>query len=71
MFKLLPEDLEQRLPPIPGGRLAYRLHEAAAITGVSASTLRRLAERGELRLVKAGRSTLVPATELRRLCGLS
>lgn len=68
---LLPDDLAPRLPPIPGGRLAYRLAEAAAITGLSVSTLRRMAARGELRLIKAGRLTLIPATDLRRICGLT
>lgn len=50
-------------------RAAYPLMEAAHLLGVSRGTLYNLADRGELRLIKLGRRTLVPADEIRRLVG--
>lgn len=49
-------------------RLAYPLTEAQALLGgISRGTLYNMRDRGEIRLVKLGRRTLVPADELRRL----
>ena len=50
------------LPP-----LALPLARAVAWSGLSRSTLYRLAAQGRVRLVKAGRSTLVDAHSIRTL----
>jgi len=48
-------------------RAALTMQEAAAALGVSRSHLYGLADRGELRLIRLGRRTLVPVSELDRL----
>ncbi len=49
-------------------RAAYPLDEAGRLLGgISRGTFYNLAARGEIRLVKLGRRTLVPADEIRRL----
>jgi excisionase family DNA binding protein len=49
-------------------RAAYPLTEAQALLGgISRGTLYNMRDRGEIRLVKLGRRTLVPADEIRRL----
>jgi excisionase family DNA binding protein len=50
-------------------RLSYSLTEAAAATGISLATLHRKIASGELKGVKVGRRRVIPADELRRLCG--
>ena len=52
-------------------RLAYRVAEAAATLGVCKAHIYNLITRGELRAVKIGNSTRIPASELLRLCGES
>ena len=49
-------------------RAAYPLEEARQLLGgVTRQHLYNLADRGEIRLVKLGRRTLVPASEIERL----
>jgi excisionase family DNA binding protein len=49
-------------------RRAYPLEEARQLLGgISRGTLYNMRDRGELRLIKLGRRTLVPADEIRRL----
>lgn len=52
---------------VPPRRAAYSMQEAADLLGVSRSHVYNLAERGQLRLVRIGRRTVVPATEIDRL----
>lgn len=47
--------------------LAVTLKDAAAMLGLSEKTLRRLADRGQIRLIKVGRRTLVPYQDLSAL----
>jgi|HigsolmetaAR202D_1030399.scaffolds.fasta_scaffold04796_10 excisionase family DNA binding protein len=53
--------------PAPPRRAAYPMQEAAELLGVSRSHVYALAERGQLRLVRIGRRTVVPASEIARL----
>lgn len=49
-------------------RAAYTLNEAGRLLGgISRGHLYNMHDRGELRFVKLGRRTLVPADEIRRL----
>ncbi len=48
-------------------RAAYRVNEFASTLGVSRAHVYNLISRGEIRAVKIGNSTRVPATELQRL----
>jgi len=48
-------------------RLAVKISEAASLLGVSTSTVRRLIERGELKVVRCLRHPLIPLSELARL----
>lgn len=50
-------------------RLAYTPQEAADELRVCRATIYNLIARGELRVVKLGRATRIPADELRRLMG--
>lgn len=53
-------------------RAAYPLDEAGRLLGgISRGTFYNMRDRGEIRLVKLGRRTLVPASEIRRLAGES
>jgi hypothetical protein len=47
-------------------RLAYTMHETAAILGVSYITIHRLLKRGLLRSSTALRHKLIPAVEIER-----
>lgn len=47
-------------------RLAYSAKDAAAALGISASTLQRLIESGEIHAVRVTRRVLVPVAELTR-----
>ena len=58
---------QKELPQIP--RLTYRLSEAALMCGISEYTLKRMADRKELLLVRIGQRDYVPAHELRRITG--
>ncbi|WP_206664492.1 helix-turn-helix domain-containing protein [Dankookia rubra] len=49
--------------------LSYGINDAAAVSGLSRSTLYRHATAGRLRLVKVGGRTLVCAASLRVLLG--
>lgn len=51
----------------PPRRVAYPIPEAAALLGMSRSGIYQLIDRGELRRVKIGRRSLIPASELDRL----
>lgn len=48
-------------------RAAYPLDEAATLFGITRQHIYALAKRGEIRLVRLGRRTLVPASEIRRI----
>ncbi len=50
-----------------GSSFTMTLSNAAAISGLSVSTLRRHAAKGSLRLIKLGGRTLVDTASLRRL----
>ena len=50
----------------PAQRLAFTREEAAALIGVTASTIDRLTKRGQLRPSRATRRPLYPLEELRR-----
>jgi excisionase family DNA binding protein len=53
-------------------RAAYPLEEARQLLGgIARQTIYAMRDRGEIRLVKLGRRTLVPASEIRRLSGES
>jgi excisionase family DNA binding protein len=45
-------------------KLAYRVDEAAQVTGLSKATLYRLVERGELHTIKVGARTLIRRAEI-------
>ena len=50
-------------------RRAYRPAEVAEATGTTRAFVYLLIQRGELRTVKLGRCTLIPASELDRILG--
>lgn len=54
------------IPP----RLAYRVPEAAQALGLCRASIYNMITRGEIRTVKIGRSTLIPAAELERVVAL-
>ena len=47
-------------------RRAFKIHDVAAILGVSPSSVRRLVKRGELRPCRSLRHVLIPAAEVER-----
>ena len=51
--------------PVP--RTAYTVDEAAASLGICRASIYNMIARGELRAVKIGRSTRIPAAELDRI----
>ena len=51
-------------------QLAYSIDQAAAATTLSRRMIYRLISNGKLRTVQLGARRLVPAPELRRLCGI-
>jgi len=59
-----------RRAPLPDA-LAFTLRDAAALCGLSPSTLRRRAREGRLRLFRVGGRTLVDGASLRRLLGIA
>lgn len=55
------------LSPTNHAPMAYRVDEAAENLGLCRATIYNLIARGELRAVKIGRATRIPASELERL----
>lgn len=53
--------------PLTRDAITYSLTDAARLSGLSPSTIRRRAADGALRLVRVGRRTLVCGDSLRRL----
>ena len=49
-------------------RLTYSIREATQVTGLSPSTLRRMAEAETVRSVRVGKLYLIPVAELERIC---
>ncbi len=62
------QDQHRRAAPEP---LAYTLQQAAAASGLSVDTLRRREKEGLLRFHRVGGRTLIPASSLRALLGVS
>lgn len=52
-------------------RLAFRLADVPAVVGLSLSHLRLMISRGEIRAVRHGKATLIPAAEVARLAGVA
>jgi excisionase family DNA binding protein len=48
---------------------AWRLNDALLQLGISRATLYKMANKGEIRLVRIGGRTLLPDAEIRRLIG--
>jgi excisionase family DNA binding protein len=53
------------------GKLLYSLVEASQLASISLGMMRKLARKGQLEVVRIGRSVRVPKRELLRLCGVS
>ncbi|MBV9549815.1 MAG: helix-turn-helix domain-containing protein [Alphaproteobacteria bacterium] len=51
---------------LPDWKLAYRLDEAAAATGIGRSTLYRRARQGKLKMKRDGGNTVILREELKR-----
>lgn len=49
------------------GKLAYRIDEACRAIGIGRTSLYKLVETGELKLIRIAGRSLVPASELERL----
>ena len=49
-----------------GGRLTVKINEAAAMLGVSAQSIRRAIERGDIRVNRKLRHILIPLSEVER-----
>jgi hypothetical protein len=58
-------------PAPPPHALAYSLRDAATLSGLSPSTIRRRSKDGSLRLFRCGGRTLVDGASLRRLLGIA
>ena len=52
---------------LPNSRLAYSIKQACEVSSLGKTTLYRQANRGNLRLVRVGGRTLIPADSLRSL----
>lgn len=52
------------------GRLSYRVDEAAALLGVSETTVRQALDRGDLRSVRFGKCVVIPADALDEVLGI-
>ena len=50
-----------------GPKLAYSVHEAAAVLGLSASSIWKWISLGQLKVVRLGGRTLITADELNRV----
>jgi excisionase family DNA binding protein len=55
---------ESRINQLP--RIAVRMPEAAAMLGVSAKTIKRAIQRGDIRVTRKFRHKLIPITERER-----
>jgi len=55
---------------IKTGRLTLKVNEAAALLGVSATSIRRAISRGQLRVLRKFRHVLIPTDELKRFATL-
>ena len=49
------------------GPLAYRVKDCCTRIGISASTFWKLVQRGDIRVIRIGGRTLVPAPEVERI----
>lgn len=49
------------------GPLSYKIPDAAAALGISQRSIYNLIYSGKLRRVKVGRSTVIPASDLRKV----
>jgi len=49
--------------------MAYKIPAAATLLGLSHSSIRRLIERGELKVIRKLRHVLIPAAEITRFMG--
>lgn len=58
---------QTRQMPTWSTKLAYSVHEAAAALGLSASSIWKWISLGQLRAVRVGGRTLIPADELNRI----
>jgi excisionase family DNA binding protein len=60
---------KEKLAPLPptAAVLAYRINDAAAISGLGRSSLYKLMNSGQLRAVKVAGRRLIPAEALREL----
>ncbi len=54
-------------PPELSTAISYTILDACKVTGLGKSKLYELASAGKIRLVKVGRRSLIPATDLRNL----
>ena len=52
------------------GRVTLKVPEAAQVLGINAHTLRRLIERGEIKVIRALRHPLIPVAELKRFASV-
>ena len=52
------------------GRITLKVPEAAEVLGINAHTLRRLIDRGEIKVNRALRHPLVPVDELKRFASV-
>ena len=64
-----PENKSSLLRPDENGRLAYRLKEAAAMLGVTVSTLRSMVRAGELNPITGFRVWLISAEDIQKRMG--
>lgn len=61
------DDTPAHRPGAPSrDKLAYRIHEAVAATGISRSALYQMIRAGAVKTRKCGRSTLIEREELER-----
>jgi excisionase family DNA binding protein len=61
-------EIDPKLAPDPDERLAYSVHEAAALLGVHYFSVYRLIQNGKIRVCRALRGKLlIPRSELVRL----
>lgn len=66
-YTLVGTEDQDRTPSLADGRLGYSLREVATALGVSEDTVARLVSDGDLRAVKLGRRTIVPADAIESL----
>lgn len=54
----------------PFERLAYSIDEARALLSIGRTTLYEMKKRGEIHFIKIAGRTLVPRSEIERLCSM-